>query len=114
MVISFYIIFTHYIPLGAYPKNLAVNIIYPGIANIFVCGIGMDRPSECDTSNFHVRTFIREPIRSVAGLRVIANPPSVFHETAGLSRALKKVGLIVWLKRKRRKRKPKSAVQIDV
>jgi hypothetical protein len=47
------------------------------------------------------------PAWTIDGFRAIANPPDVFHATAVLSRVSKKAGFIVWLKKKRRKRRPK-------
>jgi len=45
---------------------------------------------------------------AIDGFRVIANPPSVFHATVVLSRASKKTGFIVWLKKESRKGRPKN------
>ena len=47
------------------------------------------------------------PAWSIAGFRVIANPPGVFHATNGWGRVSKKGGFIAWLKKRGGKGDPK-------
>jgi len=52
------------------------------------------------------------PAWSIDGFRTVANPLYVFHATVVLSRASKKAGFKVWLKKKSRKRRLKNNLLI--